>query len=220
MTKNKQIKVSKNKKIYWCQCSRNLQLIKRGSKSCDTGRVCSECGGKIFEEEKDEIRPSWEESEFAQTIDGQILIMTKKAIDDKHFIEALTLSWSTIEQLLLPRLIGWIAKELKLHLPKSIYKLNAQSTNFVYLCISHDQKLYEKLEEVRKQRNEIVHKITKQEDAKSINKLAKECTETSLLLQQEIMKRFSGKVLIPAINLFRDGWNGALNSILGKLKVM
>lgn len=168
--------------------------------------------------EKKAIQPNWRESEFATTIDGQIMLMLERAIKNKHFIEAQALSWSFVEQLLLPRLIGWIVKKLKLNLPKEVYKLNAQNVNFLYLCISHDQKLYKKLEESRKQRNKIVHNLTLLGDIKTINKLAKKCTKSNVLLQKEIIKRFSGEVLIPAINLYRDGWNDALNKILKKLK--
>ena len=169
-------------------------------------------------QKKGAIQPNWKESEFAKTMDGQIMIMLEKAVQNGHFIEAQALSWSAVEQLHLPRLIRWIAKELKLALPKEIYKLNAQSVNLVYFCISHDQKLYKRLEENRRQRNKIIHKLALQGDIESINKLAKECTKSHILLQQEIMKRFSGTVLIPAINLYRNGWNDALNTALDKIK--
>jgi len=173
---------------------------------------------KKIGEEKKAVQPSWEESEFAKTIDGQIMVMLKKAIENKHFIEAQALSWSTTEQLLLPRLIGWIAKILKINLPKEINKLNAQNINFLYLCISHDEKLFKKLEEGRKQRNKIVHKLTSLGDIKSINKFAANCTESNILLQQEILKRFDGRALIPSINLYKNGWNDALNSVINKIK--
>jgi len=52
----------------------------------------------------------------------------------------------------------------------------------------------------------------------SINNLAKDSTITNILLRQEIMKRFDGKVLIPSINLYKNGWNDALNSVIKKLK--
>lgn len=173
---------------------------------------------KKLGEEKEPVQPSWEETEFAKTIDGQIMAMLKRATKNKHFIEAHALSWTTIEQLLLPRLIGWIAKILKINLPKDIYKLNAQNINFLYLTISHDEALYKQLESNRKQRNKIVHKLVSLGDMKSINKLAKECTLAHLELQQEIMKRFNGQALIPSINLYRNGWNDALDSVIKNLK--
>lgn len=176
--------------------------------------------GKPLEpENKKALVPNWEESEFAKTVDGQILLMVKRSIKDKHFIEAQALSWATIEELLLPRLIGWIAKELKLNLPKDVYKLNAQNINYIYLSISHDEHLYKKLEICRKQRNKITHQITKQENMKDIEKLAKLSTQSNLLLQREIMKRFSGEFLIPSINLYRNGWNMALDSVIKNLKM-
>src|SRR3989344_9610860 len=135
---------------------------------------------KKLDDEKEPVQPNWEESEFAKTIDGQIMAMLKKAVDNKYFIEAQTLSWSAIEQLLLPRLIAWIADVLKIDLPKKVYNLNAQSINFLYLCISHDEKLYKKLEIGRKQRNKIIHKLTSLGDTKSINKLARDCTKSNV----------------------------------------
>ncbi len=46
---------TKQRKIDWCQCSRDvLKYIKRGSSSVDTGRVCPECGGKVFQEKADD----------------------------------------------------------------------------------------------------------------------------------------------------------------------
>ena len=167
---------------------------------------------------KDSIQPNWEESKFAKTIEVQILVMLKKAAKDKHFIEAHALSWSTIEQLLLPRLIGWIAKVLKINLPNKIYKLNNQNLNFLYLCISHDEGLYKKLEKSRKQRNKIAHKLISLGNIKSINKLAKGCTLENIILQEEIMKRFSGEVLIPSINLYKNGWDDALNKAIKIIK--
>lgn len=173
---------------------------------------------KKLNEEKEPIKPNWEETEFVKTIDGQIMVMLNEAIKNGHFIEAQSLSWAGVEQLLLPRLIGWIAKILEISLPKDIFKLNTQSINFLYLAISHDDGLYKKLEDNRKKRNKMVHKLILLGDKKSINKLAKECTVTHLELQQEIIKRFDGRILIPSINLYKNGWNDAVNKIVANLK--
>lgn len=171
-----------------------------------------------LEEEKVSIQPDWKESDFAKTIHGQIMLMLEKAIENKHLIEAQVLSWSVIEQLLLPRLIAWIAKILKINLPKEIFKLNAQNVNFLYLCISHDEKLYKKLEENRKQRNKITHRLISLGNIDLINKLAKSCVESSILLQQEIVKRFTGESLIPSINLYRNGWNDCRTESVKRIK--
>lgn len=168
--------------------------------------------------EKEPVVPGWEESEFVKTIDGQVMLMVKDAILNKSFIEAQTLSWATIEQLLLPKLIGWIAKVHKLNLPDEVYKLNAQNINLLYLMFSHDILLFQKLEQARKKRNEIIHRLTKLGDVDSVKKAAKESTMTNILLQEEIMKRFNGEVSIPSINLYRNGWNDALDGVLKKLK--
>ena len=163
-------------------------------------------------------KPDWEESEFAKTIDGQIMVMLNKAVTNGHFIEAQVLSWSTIEQILLPRLIGWIAKALKVNLPKEIYKLNPWSINFIYLCISHDEDLYKQLEESRRKRNMMIHKLILLGDIKLINKFAGTCTKENILLQEAIVKRFKGEVLVPSINLYRNGWNSATEKISDMIK--
>lgn len=173
----------------------------------------------LSKKEKEPVIPNWEESEFAKTIDGQVTLMVKSALENNSFIEAQTLSWATIEQLLLPRLIDWVAKVHKLNLPDEVYKLNAQSINLLYLTFSHDIELFHKLEQARKKRNEIMHKLTKLGDVVSIKKAAIESTKTNVLLQKEIMKRFSGEVQIPSINLYRNGWNDALDGVLKKLKL-
>ncbi len=144
--------------------------------------------------------------------------MVKSAIENKSFIEAQTLSWATIEQLFLPKLIAWIAREHKVNLPKKVYELNAQNTNLIYLTFSHDIELFQKLEQARKDRNNIVHELAKMGNIDSIKKAAKESTKTNVLLQGEIMKRFSGEFPIPSINLYRNGWNNALSSVLKKIE--
>lgn len=49
-------KQGREEKVYWCTCvgeSRELaRSIRKGSIPKDTGKICNECGGKIFEEDK------------------------------------------------------------------------------------------------------------------------------------------------------------------------
>jgi hypothetical protein len=173
---------------------------------------------KIKNDKKEAVAPNWKESEFAKSIDGQMMLMVENAINNGSLIEAQALSWASIDQLLLPRLIGWIAKIHKLVLPNQVLKLNAQSMNLIYLTLSHDVKLFEKLEGARRKRNEIMHKLTTLGDASSIKKKAEESVKENILLQQEIMKRFSGKTPIPSINLYRNGWNDALGHLTETIK--
>ena len=161
---------------------------------------------------KKPVIPDREESELAKTLEGQVLLMVQTALDKKAYIEAQTLSWATIEKILLPRLIGWIAKEHNLALPNEVYKLNSQSINLLYLTLSHDVELFEKLEEARKMRNTIIHELTKLVDMNTIKKKALESGQANVLLHAEIMKRFSGEVIIPSMNLYVKGWNDAINA--------
>jgi len=156
---------------------------------------------------KDSILPDWKDSDFAKTTHGQIMILINEAVVGKHVIEAQALSWSVIEQILLPKLIGWIIKILKISLPKDIDKLNIKNINLLYFAISHDEQLYKKLEEGRKKRNKMVHTIATLVSIKVVKKFAKESLILNIALQEEIMKRFSGEVQIPSINLYKNGWN-------------
>jgi len=164
------------------------------------------------------VKPNWRDSEFAKSIEGQVMIQIEKAIENKHFIEAEVLSWSTIEQILIPRLLKFIAGEFKMILPEGIYKLNSQSINYIYYCFSHDKKLYEKLEIGRGLRNQVIHKLFQENNIEKIKKIAKESTKASILIQEAIMERFSGKVLIPSLNLYRNGWNDCRMKTIEKLE--
>jgi len=166
---------------------------------------------------KEAQKPDWRESDFAKTIDGQIMLLLRDAIVDKHYIEAQSLSWSAIEEILLPRLIGWIAKIQKIKLPEEVDRMGAQNKNILYLCISYDELLFRKLEQARKKRNKITHQLTSLSSLEDINIKAKDATKDNVLLQQAIMKRFNGEVLIPSINQYKKGWNDALERLKKKL---
>ena len=147
-----------------------------------------------------------------------MVLLALEAIKGKHFIESHVVSWASIEQILLPKLIGFVSKQLKLELPKNIYKLGTQNINYIYLCISHDKSLYSSLEKGRILRNRIIHKLYKEKDLSAIKKLARESTTFNIDLQQEILGRLTGDVLIPSLNLYRDGWNDARKKIVVELE--
>jgi len=169
---------------------------------------------------KKSVLPSWKDSKFAKTIDGQAMVLLSQSIEDKHFIEAHTISWSIIEQLLLPRLITFVSKKLEIDLPKDILQSSQFNINRTYYFLSHDKKLFEKLESARIQRNKVIHELFKKGDIKSMQAVAKKSIEFNILLQKEIMRRFSGEALIPSINLYRNGWNDALLKVVAELKQM
>jgi hypothetical protein len=166
---------------------------------------------------KEVIRPGWRESEFAKTIDGQVMLLIDRAIKNKHYLEAQTLSWAIIEQLLLPRLFTFIGKTLKISIPQNIFKRTIENIILCYLFISHDEELYNMLNMGRKKRNQIFHKICEQKNIESINRFAKASLLLNLNIQKDIMKRFSGEFPIPSINLYRNGWNDAIAAFLKEL---
>src|ERR1035437_9014530 len=169
-------------------------------------------------DKKEPVIPNWKETEFAKTFEGQIMLHLEKSVDDKHPIESLLISWSMIEQISLPRLIKFVADRLKIELPSDIQRLNLQTTNLVYYCLSHDKLLFNQLEKGRKYRNEIVHQMDKEDSISKIEKNAAEATIFILEILKEINDRFAGKTLIPSINLYRNGWNDALSNIVDRLK--
>ncbi len=164
------------------------------------------------------VKPSWEQSKFAKSIEGQGMLLIKKSVDNNHFIESQVLSWSLIEQILLPGLISFVAKNLKIKIPKNIYKVNIQNIIYFYYCLSHDKDLYENLEKGRKLRNKVVHKLYKEENKKAIMNIAKESTLYNMLVLEAIEKRSMGEVLIPSVNLYRNGWNNALKKAVEIIK--
>lgn len=161
----------------------------------------------IKPDKKQPTIPGSEEQDFAKTIEGQSLEMMGEAMRDKHYLEAQVISWSLIEQVLLPRLIGWVSSTLKIKLPKDFSKQNAKSMNLIYLSISHDNELYTLLEKSRKQRNEITHRLMSLVKIKDINKLSKDCIQTNMQIHLDITYRFDGTTPIPSINLYKNGWN-------------
>ncbi len=159
--------------------------------------------------------------EFAKTLEGQIMLELKRSISDKHYIESVLLSWSTVEQLLVPKLLTYVATSLKVILPGDLDKLNAQTLNLVYYSFSHDKELYDRLEIGRKHRNDIVHKLYKQKTIDNIKGDCKKATRYILAeIHKPIMDRFNGKVPIPSVNLYKNGWNDALDEVINDIKGM
>jgi hypothetical protein len=174
---------------------------------------------KVYSTELNPVIPSKGEIQFAKSLEGQMLKQLGKAVDDKHYIEAVLLAWSNIEQIRLPRLIKFVADQLKVELPNDIQKLNLQTTNLLYYTLSHDKDLYLKLEKGRWYRNRIIHKMYKENSLSEIEKLSKEATKYFLKeIELGIRDRYNGETKIPSINLYRDGWNDALSQAVKIIK--
>ena len=147
------------------------------------------------------------------------MVELKRSIKNEHFIESVLLSWSHVEQVSLPRLILFVSDNLKVKLPKDFYRLNVQNLILLYYTLSHDKDLFDRLEAGRTYRNKVVHKLYKEEN---ISNIQEQCREAVTYIVREIHKpisyRFSGKVLIPSINLYQSGWNDALNKVINELE--
>ena len=135
--------------------------------------------------------------------------MAVAAFNKHDYLRAAILSWSCIEECFLPKLIQFIATQQKMELEKSIIE-RASSHQLIhyYLMISYDKELYNLLEEGRRLRNNLIHKIYKTGSIKDLEKNAKICADYNLkTLSQPILDRFTGKTKIPSLSLYAKGWN-------------
>lgn len=177
---------------------------------------------RISLEKKSPPEPKLKEKKFIETLEGQVLKQIGKSLENRHFIEAYVLSWATIEQVLLPRLMKFIAERLRINLPKQIWNLNQYVFNQVYYCISHDKDLFNKLEKGRKLRNEVIHEMYTQDSLRSIQKKSLKALEyNNKKLILPIIDRLSGKKIIPSLTLYARGWNDAgkeVNSRIERIK--
>lgn len=164
-------------------------------------------------------QPTSKEKKFIETLEGQIMKQIFEDLRKKHFVEAYIFSWATIEQVMIPRLMKFISGRLEIKLSKSVWGLNQYVINQIYYCISHDKDLFDKLERGRKLRNQIIHKMYRQDNLSSIQKRAlKGVKYNHRKLIPSILDRFSGKVPIPSLTLYAKGWNDSLDKAIEELE--
>lgn len=168
--------------------------------------------------EKEVPRFPKSELEFAKTLEGQVQKQINKAIQGGAVIEAAILSWATIEQIFIPRLVKFVARNLKLKLPEKIFEAKTSTLIEYYFCLSHDEILYNLLVEANKTRNRLIHRLYKEEDLKRINNLALRFTERNIRdLYKGFIDRFSGSVDIPSLKLYSQGWNDCRNETIKRI---
>lgn len=168
---------------------------------------------------KDTPIPTEKEREIFKNLELEILNQITKSIKGHREMEAYFLAWTTIEQFMLPRLTRFVAKNLKIILPKDFSGLQISHLIKNYYFLSHDRELYLVLEKARKNRNGLVHEIYEKEDWKSIKKeyrkyLVQDIAPLFTLFQD----RFTGKTAIPVLTLYTSGWNNALDMVIKRLK--
>jgi hypothetical protein len=138
----------------------------------------------------------------------------------KEGIEAFLMSWSLIEQIVLPSFIRILSK--KLHL-KNVPDLNKFTTKQLITCyyfLSHDQELYEKLCIANSKRNKLIHRLYKDEvDFELINKDALKFAEYILKkVLIDVIEKIFGNPPVPVLTLYGTGWNDAISQCIKSIK--
>lgn len=173
---------------------------------------------KQFKEIKPKL-PSKEEIEFSLSLEGKTIKYITECLGNKKIFEGYIYSWALIEQVLLVKLIKFIAKHLKIDVPNGLWKMNQMAINYFYYAISHDKKLYDNLEIGRKNRNKITHDLINQHNSDLLKKeITKALKHDWIKIISLIFNRLSGKEIVPSLKLYSDGWNNALDRIIENLK--
>lgn len=167
----------------------------------------------IMEKPLPPVKPDSKERKETEGMANQLLKQCLKATRSHHYYEAYMLGWTSIEQFLLPDLLGFVSKKLKIDLPKDLPELPISHVIRLYYFISHDLELFRELERSRKIRNKLVHNLYKQQEWNHVKLSIKTDLKEMAILFGLFQDRFSGKTPIPALQIYRKGWNEALEQL-------
>jgi hypothetical protein len=162
--------------------------------------------------------PNKQEQKKFRSLELELLEQVKRSANSHRYIEAYMLLWTSIEQFMLPSLIGFISRELKLKLPSKFAELQISQISRLYYFMSHDEELHSEIERVRKIRNKLVHKMYQQKNWKDIKSSFKKGLKDMAKILECFKDRFNGKTPIPSLQLYRNGWNAALEKVINELK--
>ncbi len=177
-----------------------------------------EINANQFKEIKPKL-PTKEEVEFFETLEGKTIKYIKECLENKRSFEGYVYSWALIEQVLLVKLIKFIAKHLKIDVPGGVWKMNQMAINYFYYAISHDKELYDNLEMGRKKRNKITHELINQHSSDLLKgDIKKALLHDWKKIISLIFDRLSGKETVPSLKLYSDGWNNAINRCVEIIK--
>ena len=164
------------------------------------------------------VKPDLKKRKEIEGMTTQLLQQCLKATKGRRYYEAYMLGWTSVEQFLLPDLLGFVSKKLKVNLPKNLPELPVSHVIRLYYFISHDKELFQELERSRKTRNKLIHNLYKQQDWSRVKLSLKTSLKKELgTLFELFQNRFSGKTPIPALQIYRKGWNEALEQLKEKL---
>lgn len=172
---------------------------------------------KITEKTLPDVEPGAKEKEVLATLEVELLNQAVKAVGSHKYIEAYVLLWTSIEQFMLPTLMGFIARNLKLTLPPRLSELPISHVTRLYYFISHDKELFLEIEKIRKSRNKLIHKMYVEKDWKSVKNKFKSGVKDMVITIEMLKDRLSGKKPIPSLQIYRRGWIDALEGLKKKL---
>lgn len=160
-------------------------------------------------------KPDRKDNKIYNDLEIELLLQLSKSISGKRFMEAYFLSWTIIEQFMLPKLIQFTAHNLSVVIPKGTERKNINQVISLYYFLSHDHKLYLALEKARKKRNDYVHKIYNQDNWSAIKNGYKTSLKGEIReVLQLFSSRFKGETKIPSLSLYSKGWNDCREKIL------
>ena len=126
-------------------------------------------------------------------------------------LHALMLASATIEENMLPHLIDMVLDHMKLSDKKNIISSDSFTVkNALYFALTQDIDLYSKLEQFRKIRNRVTHKIFTYQGMSKIGDEADKAHKCFVIIVQKIVDRLTGKVPVPVLTYYPKGWNDAL----------
>lgn len=163
--------------------------------------------------------PADREFKSYKDMETQILHESANALSKGNRIEGYLLSWASLEQFMLPRLMRFIAEKLGLDLPKNLNELPTYQIIQIYYFLSHDKALYLELEKGRKTRNNLSHRMYAEQDWPSVHKKFRYAIKTNVLTLFKMFEaRFHGKVAIPSLTIYSRGWNDAISKTVEIIK--
>lgn len=164
-------------------------------------------------------QPSNSDIVKANYFEVQILDVALTAYKNKQYLKSAMMSWSFVEEFFLPTVIEYIAKKQNISFKRDLIESSVNHLIKYYYFISYDEDLYELLEKARTLRNEFVHKSYKSGSIEQIAKQAKESAKYNIhTLIGPILDRLSGKVTVPSLTLYANGWNDMRSKMLKDLE--
>jgi hypothetical protein len=170
-------------------------------------------------EKKEEVTPSEKQKKFSTDLMMKVIEHVVKEFKSKNWLSAYLVSWALIEEVMFVELLQYVAKHLKINIPKALWDKNQETKNMFYYAITHDEEMYKLLEAGRKERNHVVHELIDTLEAGSMDKkLKKDILYNMENIIKPLYQRMCGEIQIPSLTLYVKGWNDALSKTVEALR--